>query len=118
MRSRTLWKTAGYGMLFLCLSSFQAVSGEAASVSIFTPVDGAEIDAGQPFTLKYQVSPGPKGDHVHLYINGTEVAILRKLEGSYRIAPLSEGRYELSVKVVNRAHVPIGVEASVNIDVL
>jgi len=89
----------------------------AASVTINEPQDGAEVASGKPVTLKYQVVPGPQGDHVHVYVNGTEVAILRELTGSYTVGVLPAGRNELAIKVVNRAHVPIGVESSVTVNV-
>jgi hypothetical protein len=88
----------------------------AASVTIHAPKDGSELQADQPVQISYQVTPGPKGDHVHLYVNGKEVAILRRLEGTHETSPLSAGRHELAIKVVNRAHVPIGVEALVTVD--
>ena len=91
---------------------------EAPLVTIHAPQDGAELAAGEPVTLKYKVIPGPRGDHVHVYVNGGEIAILRELEGSYVVGPLDPGRHEVAIKVVNRAHVPIGVESSVTVDVL
>jgi hypothetical protein len=90
---------------------------QAASVTIYEPQDGAQLTAGEPVTLTFKVVPGPQGDHVHVYVDGREVAILRKLEGSYAVGPLTPGHHALAIKVVNRAHVPIGVESSIAVDV-
>lgn len=88
-----------------------------ASVDILAPQDGAVVSRSEPLALEYDVEPGPKGDHVHVYVDGREVAILRQLEGRYEVGRLRPGRHELAIKVVNRAHVPIGVESSVQVTV-
>jgi hypothetical protein len=108
----------GYGPRYAADQAEKPARAEAPSVTIHAPQDGAELATGEPVTLKYKVVPGPRGDHVHVYVNGGEVAILRELDGSYVVGPLGPGRHELAIKVVNRAHVPIGVESSVTVDVL
>lgn len=55
------------------------------SVKIHAPADGATLDAMEQNKLDYEVTPGPDGDHVHLYVDGAEVAILRQLKGSYTL---------------------------------
>lgn len=37
--------------------------------------------------------------------------------GTYRLAPQQPERHEVAVKVVNRAHAPIGVGSSVAVDI-
>ena len=88
-----------------------------ASVDILAPQDGAAVSRSESLMLEYDVVPGPKGDHVHVYVDGREVAILRELKGRYEVGRLRPGRHELAIKVVNRAHVPIGVESSVQVTV-
>ena len=96
----------------------QTSAAEAtAAVEIFAPKDGTVVSPSEPVTLNYDVKPGPSGDHVHVYVDGREVAIVRQLKGRYEVGRLSPGRHELAIKVVNRAHVPIGVESSVNVTV-
>jgi hypothetical protein len=90
---------------------------QTGSVTISSPEDGARLKAGQPITLSYRVLPGPQGDHVHVYVDGDEVAILRELEGNFVLDPLPLGRHELAIKVVNRGHVPIGVESAIHVEV-
>ena len=84
-----------------------------ASVRIHAPEDGARLPAGEPVFLDYSVNPGPRGDHIHLYVDGEEVAIVQQLEGRYSVGELRPGRHELAIKVVNKSHAPIGVESSV-----
>jgi hypothetical protein len=88
-------------------------SAEQGSVKISSPKNGAQIPRNQSVDLVYSVDPGPAGDHVHVYVDGEEVAMLRQLEGRYRVGPLQPGRHRLAIKVVNRGHVPIGIESSV-----
>lgn len=108
---------AGYAHVYAAQSGENPAWEQAASVTISEPKDGAQLTAGGPVTLKYKVIPGPRGDHVHVYVDGEEVAILRELEGSYAVGSLTPGRHELAIKVVNRAHVPIGVESSIAVEV-
>jgi hypothetical protein len=94
----------------------EAAKAEEAKVTILAPASGAKVQAGQPVALEYRVVPGPQGDHVHVYVDGTEVAVVKQLEGSYQVAPLEAGPHELAIKIVNRGHVPIGVESSVKVE--
>jgi hypothetical protein len=86
-------------------------------VVISSPAEGATLDAMAENRLVYEVEPGPKGDHVHVYVDGKEAAILRKLKGSYPLETPSAGPHDICIKVVNKAHVPIGVEDCVKVTV-
>lgn len=87
------------------------------SVTISSPKDGATLDVMEQNKLSYSVEPGPRGDHVHVYVDGKEVDILRALKGTYTLPTLEPGKHELCVKVVNRAHVPIGIQDCVHVTV-
>lgn len=93
-----------------------AVAAEG-KVTISEPAKGATLDAMDQHHLVYEVDPGPRGDHVHVYVDNKEVGILRKLKGSYPLESLSAGERNVCVKVVNKAHVPIGVEDCVKVSV-
>lgn len=84
---------------------------------ITSPADGAILDAMDENRVVYEVNPGPRGDHVHLYVDNKEVAILRKLKGSYPLETPSSGTHSLCVKVVNKAHVPVGIEHCIKVAV-
>lgn len=85
------------------------------TVTILSPQDGARLDAMAENSISYKVEPGPRGDHVHLYVDGGEAAILRRLEGSYTLPALAAGEREICIKVVNKGHTPIGVEQCVKV---
>lgn len=90
---------------------------EGGSVTISLPEDGSTLDVMDQNKIVYDVAPGPRGDHVHVYVDNKEVGILRQLKGSYTFETLPVGEHEICVKVVNKAHVPIGLERCVNVTV-
>ena len=88
-----------YAIQVRALDLVSLARAEAASVTITSPKDGAKLKSGQPITLSYEVVTGPRGDHVHVYVDGDEVAILRELEGNFVLEPLPRGSHELAIKV-------------------
>ena len=86
-------------------------------VKIMAPPDGARLERKKPVTLFYEVNPGPRGEHVHVYVDGKETGILRQLKGRHTLKALSPGQRSVCVKVVNRAHVPIGLEQCITVTV-
>jgi hypothetical protein len=104
----------------LALGLFAAIPATGlgqGKVTITSPKPGATLDAMDENQLAYEVDPGPSGDHVHVYVDNQEVGILRKLKGSYTLENLSPGMRKLCVRVVNKAHVPVGIEQCVQVTV-
>ncbi len=89
----------------------------APFVRITEPANGARLDAMEQNRLVFEVDPGTRGDHVHVYVDDKEVGILRQRKGSYALETLSPGRHTLCIKVVNKAHTPIGVQDCVTASV-
>ncbi len=105
-------------MLFCVSLTFGAVAfAQEASVKILSPADGAKLDSMDQNKISYEVIPGPKGDHTHLYINSKEVAILRQLKGSHTFETLAAGNHDICIKVVNKNHTPIGVDKCIKVKV-
>lgn len=96
--------------------SFAAFAADP-SVMIDSPADGAKLDAMAQTKISYRVVPGPQGDHTHLYVDGKEAAILRQLQGTHTLDTLAPGAHDICIKVVNKAHTPIGVEKCVKVSV-
>ena len=101
-------------LFFVAAPSVSFAEGKAV---ITSPTDGATLDAMDENRLSYEVVHGPRGDHAHLYVDNKEVAILRKAKGSYLLETLSSGKHSLCVKVVNKAHVPIGIKQCIQVTV-
>ena len=99
-----------------CLLAPACLAAEG-SVTIESPKDGAKLDAMDQNKLVYEVVPGPGGDHVHVYVDGKEAGILRQLKGSYMLETLAAGKHDICIKVVNKAHTPIGLQRCVAVSV-
>lgn len=100
---------------FGLLLAYPTASLAQGKVTITSPAQGATLDAMDENQLVYEVDPGPRGDHVHVYVDDKEVGILRKLKGSYTLETLSSGKRDICIKVVNKAHVPVGIEQCVQV---
>jgi hypothetical protein len=99
------------------LATAQLGFAQGGSVKITSPAEGSKLDAMAQNKVDYEVIPGPNGDHVHLYVDNKEAAILRQLKGSYTLAALLPGAHDICVKVVNKGHTPIGLEQCVKVSV-
>jgi hypothetical protein len=84
------------------------------SVTISSPAEGAKVGLSG-IKLDYDVVPGPKGDHVHVYVDGEEASLLRQLKGSYTVEKLTAGKHTLCVRVVDKGHTPVGLEKCVQV---
>lgn len=113
----TYGKPALATLVLGCLLAFPLASFGQGTVQITSPTAGATLDAMDENTLVYEVDPGPRGDHVHVYVDDKEVGILRKLKGTYLMETLSAGKRDICIKVVNKAHVPVGIEQCVQVTV-
>lgn len=106
-------------MLALLFANFAAPPAMAAdsTIEISSPVDGAKLDAMEQSKLDYSVTLGSGADHIHVYVDGKETALLRQVKGSYTMETLSPGNHELCIKLVNKNHTPIGVERCIKVEV-
>lgn len=102
-------------VLFASASCIQSALAADASVTITSPANGAKLDRLTLNKINYEIIPGPQGDHVHLYIDGKETAVLRQLKGSYPLDPPAAGSHEICIKVVNKGHTPIGVQQCIKV---
>lgn len=104
-------------MLVLILASIAAPLAAAAEskIDISSPVDGARLDAKAQNKLDYNVTLGGDGDHIHVYVDGKQVALLRQMKGSYTLESLAQGNHEICIKIVNKNHTPIGVDRCVKV---
>ena len=113
---KTQWLNLFPALLLLLISSI--VQAQDGKVTIFSPAEDAVLKGSGPHPLEYEVVPGSRGDHVHVYVDGREIAVLRALKGSHQLKELAVGAHNICIKVVNRGHVPIGVEGCVKVRVV
>jgi hypothetical protein len=106
-------------ILFFVIASIAAPLAMAAEskIEIISPADGAKLDAMEQSKMEYNVTLGKGADHIHVYVDGKEEALLRQMKGSYTMATLSPGNHEICIKLVNKNHTPIGVERCIKVEV-
>ena len=106
-------------MLVLVLASIAASVATAAEtkIDISSPVDGAKLDIKTQHRLDYDITLADEGDHIHVYMDGKQTALLRQMKGSYMMEPLVAGNHEICIKIVNKNHTPIGVERCIKVEV-
>ncbi len=85
------------------------------NLKILFPADGAVFQEGEPIPVKYEIKPNPGGDHSHIYINHKEAGILRRKKATFTLSPLPVGKHSICLKVVNKAHTPIGQETCIKV---
>lgn len=86
-----------------------------ANIKITSPADGSKVKVSEPVNVVYDITPKPGGDHSHIYVNGKEAGILRKLKSSFSLDPLPSGTHTLCIKVVNKGHAPIGQDHCIKV---
>lgn len=104
-------------ILFTIAGNIPSALAAEASVTITSPANGAKLDRMALNKINYEIVSGPQGDHVHLYIDGKESAVLRQLKGSYPLDMPAAGNHEICIKVVNKGHTPIGVQQCIKVTV-
>lgn len=87
-----------------------AASAQMGAVKLTAPENGAMLDTHKTVQVAYEVVPGPKVDHVHLYVDGKEMAVLRETMGTHMVPALPAGAHDICIKAVTKAHVPTGLE--------
>ena len=85
------------------------------SVAISSPKEGEKFSPKSDIELVYDISLGDKGDHTHLYVDEKEILTLRNLKGSHALGTLPAGKHDICIKMVNKAHTPIGPQQCVSV---
>ena len=102
-------------IIMICMGVSVAHAQSDPDLKILSPEDGAVFDAGQSIPVKYEIKPWPGGDHSHIYINHKEAGILRRKKATFTLDPLPPGKHSICLKVVNKAHAPIGQVTCINV---
>jgi hypothetical protein len=90
---------------------------EVASITIVSPADHALIEAGEGYPLTYEVIPGPGGDHFHVWVDDKRGPGVHNSKGIYSLPKLYPGEHVITIKVVDKAHIPTGTEKSLKLTV-
>jgi hypothetical protein len=106
------------------LPTFAAGSTSAApnapakpSLQIVAPADHAQLDAGESYPLEYRVTLGPGDDHFHVWVDGDRSPGIHDLQGTYRLPKMTAGEHVITLKLVDKGHVPTGPQTSIRVTV-
>ena len=92
-----------------------AFAKDAASVKILSPANNERLDAGEEYPLNYEVTPGPRGDHFHVWVDKDRGPGVHDSKGIYNLPKLTPGQHVITIKVVGKGHVPTGPQQSINV---
>jgi hypothetical protein len=92
-----------------------ALAKDAAVVKILSPANNAQVDAGETYPLSYEVTPGPGGNHFHVWVDNERGPGVHDSKGTYTLPKLSPGAHVITIKVVDKGHVPTGPAKSINV---
>jgi hypothetical protein len=99
-------------LLALLWGSAYAADG---SIAISSPANGAMVSAKDKVPVAYVATLGSTGDHLHLYVDGKRVDVLRAAKGSADLDALPAGKHHVCLTVNTSSHAPTGVETCVDI---
>jgi hypothetical protein len=92
-------------------------SAEMTSIKIVAPGDHTQIEANEEYRLIYEVIPGSAGDHFHVWVDDKRGPGVHDTKGVYMLPKLSSGEHVITIKVVDKGHIPIGSQQSITVTV-
>lgn len=101
----------------ICIVISSAAFAADGKITITAPMDGAMLSINDKVKVSYEADPGSTGDHLHLYVDGKRVDVLRQLKGTADAGKLMAGKHKVCLEINTKAHVSTGVENCVNITV-
>ena len=106
-------------LLLLAAFSLQAAvaSAENARIKIVSPADNERVEVGEEYQLAYEVTPGPGGDHFHVWVDGQRGPGIHDSKGVYTLPKFSTvGEHDVTIKVVDKGHIPTGPQKSIKLN--
>jgi hypothetical protein len=94
-----------------CAQAFAA----DGKITISFPAHGAMINAKDKLPINYDAVLGPGGDHLHLYVDGARIDVLRQLTGSTEVGPLTPGIHHICLAENTKWHMATGPEDCIEV---
>lgn len=94
-----------------CIQAFAA----GGMITINSPANGAMVSAKDKVPVDYDAVLGPGGHHLHLYVDGDRIDVLRQLKGSTELDTLAPGKHKICLAENTKSHVATGVETCVDV---
>jgi hypothetical protein len=121
MRVSKLQSFAGGLILLLAILTLN-VHGESynndsseSPIKIVSPADKSQIDAGEEYPLKYEVTLGVGDDHFHVWVDDTRGPGIHDTKGTYTLPKMDPGTHVITIKIVDKGHVPTGPQKSITL---
>jgi hypothetical protein len=107
-------------VLALAASASTALAADkpgAADIQILKPADQAQLDAGESYPLDYLITLGPGDDHFHVWVDAERSPGIHDLKGTYMLPKMTPGVHVITLKLVDKGHVPTGPQKSIQVKV-
>lgn len=101
--------------VFALLLASAQVYAAGGNITITSPMNGAQVSPHDQVELNYEAVLGPDGDHLHLYVDGKRIDVIRPVKGMATVGMLPPGNHHVCLEVNTKAHVPTGVERCVDL---
>jgi hypothetical protein len=105
--------------LFAALPAFLLVSTAALAaegkVTFLAPADGAVVNTKDKVTVSYEADLGTKGNHLHFYLDGHRVDVLRQTKGTTDVSITKAGKHELCLEIETSWHFSTGVRQCISV---
>lgn len=88
---------------------------EEGKVTLLSPLEGAEVSIDKPITVSFEAVWGPKGNHLHLYLDDHRVDVIRQNKGSEDIRIAKPGKHEICLEIESSWHFSTGVKQCVTV---
>jgi hypothetical protein len=96
------------------LGSASALAADGG-VTISSPANGAMVSKDSNVELNYEATPGPDGDHLHLYLDGKRIDVIHSMKGTAKVGMLDPGKHQICLEVNTKGHIPTGAKACVDV---
>lgn len=117
------WAVADHPLQLAVNNTGKAAEGSGTTASgtkyikILAPANGAQIPAGAPVVLSYDVTLAPNGNHIHFYVDKHMAGLSHELKGTFSLGALAPGTHDICIKEATVAHVLIGVNRCIVVTV-
>jgi hypothetical protein len=106
-------------LLVLAAGAFAAAaSPKAGSIQILKPADQSNLDSDESYPLDYQVALGSGDDHFHVWVDADRSPGIHDLKGTYMLPKMTPGKHVITLKLVDKGHVPTGPQKSITVNVV
>jgi hypothetical protein len=101
-------------VLILVFAWAQAFAAEG-KITINSPANGAMVSAKGKVPVNYESVLSSSGDHLHLYVDGERIDVLRQIKGSTELDSLAPGKHKICLTENTKSHAATGLETCIDV---